>query len=233
MDAIQFSASVLGNGDNPTYSRTPITKSQKKDFHRWSDCAESLWLSCKPLSGDAVKYMLARGCAISPEEGDLRWHPNLKNKMNNWTGPALVGRVTDAVTNEPMTLHQTWFTPDGTKAPIKHPRLFLKDHVKQGGVIRLWPDEDVTYGLGIAEGIENALSAAHGFTPVWSAIDKGNLSQLPVLDGIEALTIFTDPEDGGILAANQCAQRWLEAEREVRIWKSPNSDEDFNDWIAA
>ncbi len=52
----------------------------------------------------------------------------------------------------------------------------LWNHQKKGGVIRLWPDVEVTIGLALAEGIETALSAAIAFTPIWSTVDKDNLS---------------------------------------------------------
>ncbi len=138
--------------------------------------------------------------------------------------------VTDAVTNEPMTLHQTWISPDGHKL-FDPPRMLLAGHQVSGGIIRLWPDDKITYGLGIAEGIETALSAAHGFQPIWSTVNKSNLNKFPVLDAVEVLTILADPEGAGIAAANNCGRRWLDAEREVRIWESECHD--FNDWAGA
>ena len=93
-------------------------------------------------------------------------------------GPALVGLVTDAITREPISLHRTWIKGNGCKADIEKPRLLLAGHRKSGGVIRLWPDTWVTQGLALAEGIETALAAAHTFTPIWSAIDAGNLADL-------------------------------------------------------
>ena len=86
--------------------------------------------------------------------------------------------------------------------------MLLKGHKKAGGVIRLWPDECVTQGLAVAEGIETALCAAHAFTPVWSTIDAGNLAALPILSGIDALTIFADADAAGERAAAACATRW-------------------------
>ena len=66
-------------------------------------------------------------------------------------------------------------------------------------VIRLWLDEAVTDGLVIGEGIETTLAAAtrieHRATllqPAWAAATAGLLAALPVLSGIEALTILVD-----------------------------------------
>jgi hypothetical protein len=139
--------------------------------------------------------------------------------------------VTDAVTGAAISLHTTWLAADGRgKAPIERPRLLAKGCRKAGGLVRLWPDEAVTTGLLIAEGIETALAAAHGFTPVWACLDAGNLGAFPVLAGVEALTIVADHDRAGVKAAEECAERWLEAGREVRVWRSPVEGRDFNDF---
>jgi putative DNA primase/helicase len=55
--------------------------------------------------------------------------------------------VTDARDGEPINLHRTWLAKDGSgKAPIDKPRRLLKGHRSNNGVIRLWPDDDVTLG---------------------------------------------------------------------------------------
>lgn len=54
------------------------------------------------------------------------------------------------------------------------------------------PDDGVTTGLGIAAGIETALTLARVFTPAWSTIDAGDLAAFTVLPGLEALTIVAD-----------------------------------------
>jgi hypothetical protein len=140
--------------------------------------------------------------------------------------------VTNTTTTEPMTLHWTWLTADGSgKAKLDKPRLLKKGYPKKGGVVRLWPDEEVSHGLCVAEGIETALSAANGFTPIWSCIDAGNLGTLPVLDGIDCLTVVADHDPEGLRAADACGRRWLDAGCEVRIWRAPVEGEDFNDFV--
>jgi DNA primase len=64
---------------------------------------------------------------------------------------------------------------------------------------------------------------------VWSTIDAGNLSDWPVLNGIESLTIFADNDDAGIGAARACASRLREAGREVRIRTPLKAGHDIND----
>jgi putative DNA primase/helicase len=229
MQAFQFSNKPESTLSNDAYMRHSPPKL------RWSDFAESLWQSCYAISDDAAQYLAARRCVIPPADGDLRWHPGLLHKKTGWTGPALVARVTDAITGEPMTLHRTWIQADGTKAPIEVPRLPLKGHVKKGGVIRLWP-LDVAVpspGLSIAEGIETALSAVQVVNPAWALIDANNLAQFPVIDGVSDLVIFADNDSNGTgqKAAAECANRWVLAGRVIKVWTPDTPDTDLNDWM--
>ncbi|MFM0644531.1 toprim domain-containing protein, partial [Paraburkholderia bryophila] len=110
------------------------------------------------------------------------------------------------------------------KADVDPPRLLLGGHRKQGGVIRLWPSEAVTVGLGIAEGIETALSLAWAYVPVWACIDAGNLKALPRLPGIESLVIGADNDPAGMDAAHACAQRWAADRSEVYMTRQEQND---------
>lgn len=142
--------------------------------------------------------------------------------------------VTDARDQERrLTLHRTWINADGNgrKACVQPARLLLAGHAKAGGVIRLWPDCEVTRGLGVAEGIETALTLARGFTPVWSMIDAGNLAAFPVLRGIESLTVAVDHDPAGVKAFHTVAERWHGAGREARKVIAPHPGDDLNDWV--
>lgn len=190
------------------------------------------WAGLGPVSGAALAYLQARQCVIPPADGDLRFHHGLRHPSSGYVGPALVALVTDSVTREPLTLHRTWVKPDGTKAPeADPPRLLLGGHRKQGGVIRLWPDESVTTGLAIAEGIETALAIAHAYAPAWACIDAGNLAAFPVLTGVESLLIAADHDPAGVRAATACAERWARAGREVHIVMAPAAGQDLNDVV--
>lgn len=149
---------------------------------------------------------------------------------SGYIGPALVALITDICTGAPLSLHRTWIKPDGNKADVSPPRLLLKDHPIAGGVIRLWPDEAVTAGLGIAEGIETALSLAHGFTPVWACIDAGHLAKFPILNGVQDLIIAADNDDAGRKAASDCAARWA-GHAAVRIIQADGAGCDLNDMV--
>jgi putative DNA primase/helicase len=181
-----------------------------------------LWSVCRPITPGtaAATYLKHRGCAIPHSIGDLRWHRDLADKMSGYRGPALVGLVTDALTGEAINLHRTWLAKDGSgKAPVEKPRRLLKGHPSRG-VIRLWPEDGVTLGLVIGEGIETSLAAARaGLTPVWATLSAGNLAAFPVLPGLEGLTVLVDHDRhdnrgrrAGILAALELVRRYAAAD---------------------
>ena len=199
----------------------PVRATERK-HQTLSDWGRAFWRDCQSLGGVALQYLHSRRCAIPPQDGDLRWHPVVKHPTG-YTGPALVALVSDILTNEPLSLHRTWVTPTG-KADLNTPRLPLANHALKGGCIRLWPNEAVTYGLGIAEGIETALSLAHGYQPVWATIDAGHMARFPVLAGIDSLVIAQDQDHAGMSAASTCARRWVVAGREVLLTRQAAND---------
>jgi hypothetical protein len=145
----------LDRSDAPLVPRT---------YRLWQDLAAYLWAQSLPITGTpAETYLEARGCRLPPEGGDVRYLPARGEHPH-----AMLARVTDAVTAESISLHFTRLAPDGRgKAGSQHDKRLLSGHRKVGGVIRLWPDETVTNGLAVSEGIESGLCAAHAFTPVW------------------------------------------------------------------
>ena len=170
-------------------------------------------------------YLRHRACAIPPAQGALRFHGRAFHWLSGRRAPALVALATDAIDRTPRTLHLTFLSADGNgKADLQPPRLLLPKHNKAGAVVRLWPDEAVTLGLGIAEGIESALSLALAGLPVWAAIDAGNLAAFPVLGGIEELAVAVDRDPAGERAADELAHRWITAGRRVRLVKPKAGD---------
>ena len=182
---------------------------------RW----RAFWASCVDLRGTPGELYLAhRSCVLPPPDSDLRFHPAAPHWPSDTKCPALVAMATDAESGAPKTLHLTFIRDDGEgKASIHPPRLLLPNHAKAGAVVRLWPNDAVERTLGIAEGIESALSLAHAGIPVWAAIDAGNLARLPVLAGIEELVVAVDRDPAGETAAHLLARRWSGAGCTVRL----------------
>jgi putative DNA primase/helicase len=199
----------------------------RKFYRAWHELAKHLWETSEPLAGSlADRYLISRGCRQPPANGDLRFLPARGDYP-----AAMLARVSDAITAEPISLHFTHLNADGSKAG-NDPRRLLGGHRKAGGVVMLWPNECVTTGLAIAEGIETALCAAHGFAPIWSTIDAGNMASFPLLAGIDALTIFADNDPTGISASMSCAKRWALV-AEVTVVRPLEPGYDMADLVAA
>jgi hypothetical protein len=204
-------------GDGSSLNGPTVRALSTKAKQRGGDKVIDIWRRALPLSGSpAEAHLLSRNCRLPPADGDLRFLP-----ATDRYPPSMVGLVTDAVTGEPMTLHFT-------NLPKRDKSRFLSGYQKTGGVIRLWPDDWITTGLGLAEGVETALSMAHGYTPVWATMDSGNLENFPVLGGIESLVLAEDGDKAGREACRACAERWMAAGVEVHIVRSPDG-EDLND----
>ena len=218
-------------GCRPT-NRAQITmahqKSQPQKFEHLSDWGRNLWNSTQNLSGVALQYLAARHCTVPPPDTHLKWHPSLKHPCGH-VGPALVALVTHVHTREYLSLHRTWITPTA-KADVEAPRMPLKNHSLRDGVIRLYPDDWVTNWLGIAEGIETALSLAWAYQPVWATIDAGHLAKFPVLAGVGDVVIAQDQDPAGIAASTECANRWADAGRRVLVTNQKAND--LNDVVS-
>jgi putative DNA primase/helicase len=145
--------------------------------------------------------------------------------------PAMVCLVRNIVTNEPQAIHRTALARDGTA--IKHNgkthRLSLGPVA--GGAIKLDPDEDVTQGICVGEGVETCLAGRlMGLRPVWSVVSTRGIETFPVLPGLDGLHIFRENDANGASAkaVEACARRWQEAGRNVVI-VDPDTAKDLND----
>jgi putative DNA primase/helicase len=193
--------------------------------------AAAIWRASSAITPAAMVapyFQAARGVPLPPPDGDLRYLPELR--QFGFDGPALVGRMSLAMDySQAQGLHITWLRKDGD-IWRRAERRYLGP--KKGCVIRLWPDEAVSTGLAIAEGVETALALAHAYRPTWACMDAGNLADFPVPPGIECLTIAADHDEAGIAAAEACAQRWHDAGREVFVIKAPTPRHDIADVAA-
>jgi hypothetical protein len=179
-------------------------------------------------------YLIARGID-PPWPACIREHRRLYHRNGagvvTWH-PAMVCPIRDVHSNEVIGCHRTYLAPGGAKAEVDCPKKVLGRIV--GGAVKLTPDEEVTLGLGVSEGIENGLTAlAENWSPVWALGTAGNLASFPLLNGVEALTIFADNDDDrtgtGEKAAQQCATRWRAAGREVTVYIPKAAGCDWND----
>jgi Toprim domain/CHC2 zinc finger len=139
---------------------------------------------------------------------------------------AIISVMTDMITAEPTgAISRTYLDPEGRKLGK------AKTLGSPAGIVRLSLDEDVLEGLHLAEGLETALSAMSiGLRPMWATGSTALMAKVPVLSGIEALTIIADHDANGAgeRAASEVASRWREAGRETHVYLREVLG-DFND----
>jgi hypothetical protein len=149
----------------------------------------------------------------------LRWHPHIG---------ALLALFRNIITGERQAVSRIFLSPQGTKIQRK----FFGP--VGGAAVMLDPFDDVTHGLHVGEGVETGMAARQlGLRPVWALGDAGAIEKLPVLGGVECLTILTEVGCAvNAKAVETCGCRWRNAGREVLIVK-PTFGKDPNDSLAA
>src|SRR5262249_12446379 len=140
--------------------------------------------------------------------------------------PALIALFRDIETGERAGIHRTWLTADAQKIDR---RMFGR--WPRPRAIKLWPADN---RLVVGEGIETVLAAATqlGMRPAWALSSKIYLQKLPVISGVDELTILVDHDSDGAAAAIACDQTWRDAGRRVRLLRTKDPGlNDFNDLI--
>ena len=142
----------------------------------------------------------------------------------------MLALMVDIKTNKPQGVHRTYLRADGSgKVQDVTAKKMLGP--SGGACVKLTPDDAVSQGLAICEGLETGLSLlSMGWQAVWSALDAGGIERFPVLAGIECLTIFADADEKGSAAAIACARRWADAGQEARILSPQIDRADWNDF---
>lgn len=184
------------------------------------------------------KYLASRGLGACDASAMLRAEAETEAWETNEDGerrsagryPVLLAAVTDG-SGGIITLHRTFLTPDGGKAPLSSPKKLAPGAIEDG-LIRLFPPTAI---LCLAEGIETALSV-HEMTglPVWSAISLTGLRKFgEVPEGVKKIHICGDNDRSyaGAAGAYELAARIRRSrpDIEVAVHIPPEPGTDWND----
>ena len=138
-------------------------------------------------------------------------------------------------------LHRTFIKPDGSgKAAVKKQRKMAAGTIPPGGAVRLSPAEAT---MGIAEGIETALSAEVMFDiPVWAATSSVSLMKWEPPEQAKHVVIFGDSDESftGQMAAYSLAyklrnhpHRKFEIEVSLPTFRDTGLKRDWNNALEA
>lgn len=192
----------------------------------------SIWgQTVQPKRGSPVGLYLTRRVPWLKSSNGLREHPALFNPATMTKGPAMIGLV-QSNDGQPINLHCTFLTNDGYKVLAEPSKRVMRGALPDGCAIRLGP---VGQTMGIAEGIENALSASmlNNDMVVWSAINGGLLSKWAPPDGVELVHIFADNDASftGQAKAYTLANRLVVQFKIKTMVHLPNDIGDWNDCL--
>lgn len=207
----------------------------KRSANRGRRIAKILEESVCPSGNDAVtKYLRGRRLPRSPV---LRMHPDLvyyDNRTIAGRYPAMLSPILSP-SGEMITLHVTYLTPEGGKAPVDAVKKILPhDGDLAGAAIRL---TRIYPHMGIAEGIETALAVMKLYRiPCWAAVNAGLLEKFAPPAGIERVTVFGDNDASftGQRAAYVLAHRLANGKGKipVEVRFPPEFGMDFADLLA-
>lgn len=166
----------------------PKAERSGEDMH---SAMRALWMASRRIEeGDCVWRYLNGRTGATEFPPDLRTVEALRHSGPPMaTHPGMIGIVRDAA-GKACQVHRTWLTRGGEKAAVEKPKQLMPGRIERGAAIRLGAPAEA---MGIAEGIETALScAAMWHLPVWSAISAGNMVHWAPPPGVNRVLVFGD-----------------------------------------
>jgi hypothetical protein len=227
-------------------ARAPTRQDDSLDRKRRISRALAWWRAgmtvrpCDPVD----RYLRGRGLDLPARARDvLRYASDLRHDLVAGRRPAMLARVDD-VFGELVGVHATYLSVSEDGRVAQDPGLKgsgiakMTRGVLKGGAIRLYPS-DAT--LGLAEGIEDALSAhAQTGLPVWAAMDAGKLAAVRLPFEVGEVVIFADRDKPqprhrhgvGVGMALRARERFMSEHRKVTVLV-PKVGKDFADQLQA
>jgi putative DNA primase/helicase len=204
-EAVKLVESVIGrarfDGRKPSFVTQEM---QKADM-------QALWYRARMLDGTdlASRYLKKRGLRMDIWPACLRWVSGLPY----WGEDGCEGMFTALLSKfvapdaKSAILQRLFLAEPGRKAEVKKPRMTMPGPAPQGGAIRLAAPAET---MGVAEGVETALSAAQMFTvPVWATLSTAGLVRFEPPEICRHLIVFADRDQNfaGLAASTALANR--------------------------
>ena len=209
----------------PSPCSAPVRRCEVVEQIEPDERALALWRSAEPIADTlAHRYLRARGLTIAPPPS-LRFVPALAY-MPRVALPAMVAGL-QASDRRVVAVQITYLDPRGhKKAQVSMPRKTIGKMFD--GAVRL---AGAGEALGIAEGIETALSAMQlTGIPCWACLGSQRMARVVIPDCVRELHIFADADEPGRLAAEQTAK--AHPNRRVIVRFPPDGFGDYADLAA-
>lgn len=174
--------------------------------------ARDVWDAGRAAAGTlAETYLRARGIRL-PVSSELRFTPSLRHREAGRGLPAMLARISDG---DFCAVQRTWLRADGSgKADVRPAKMTLGPMAS--GAVRLLSCSRDT--LGLAEGVETALSAAQLYSlPVWATLSANRLGKIRLPEHVRAVVIFADAGDVGWREAEAASDLYEAQGRKVEI----------------
>ncbi len=191
--------------------------------------ALELWHSSKSIEGTlAERYLSEHRGLDGPYPPSLRFLPGYNHKASGLRFPAMIAGLSRP-DKKIVAVQLTFIRPgDGAKAQLNMPRLNIG---RMGtGAVHL-TDGAIRIGeLGLAEGIETALSAtALSGVPTWATLGATRLANITIPSSVKTVHIFADGDQPGEYAARRAADKYEAQGKRVIVHRPASQFADFND----
>lgn len=208
-----------------------LAKDEPRQKPDWKKLVARIYQGNLPVSDidPVVLYLRGRGIQSIPRRF-LRFNPSVWNWCARSAYPAMVAALFD-VNGKRKGYHLTFITKEGRKACIEDQKLYTPGETGDC-VIRL---SDVAPHIGLAEGIETALSVTQLYgIPCWATGDAGRMERFKLPAGIEKVSIFADIDHThtGEAAAELLAKRLIVQEKiHADVIRDCPRGQDYNDLL--
>lgn len=190
------------------YHREEEKRRKKEEWASKKDRLMKLWASGEPIPGTmAADYLFERGInmpgmtgVVPADVDDLRFTYTTGSGVPN-PMPCMLAAIRDK-RGYIVSIHRTFLEDFGwmgtRKADIESPRQVMPPlGTISGAAVRLSAITDDV--LGIAEGIETALSAGQlNDVPVWACLNANGIRSFEPPDGLRKLLVFADRDRNGV-----------------------------------
>jgi putative DNA primase/helicase len=212
-------------------------ESDQKLIQAKQEQLQKTWNEAKEITpGDSVHTYLTvtRKLPLCEIPAVLRIHPGLpyysEDKKYLGTYPTMLGKV-GTVNDELVSLHRTYLTNEGYKAPVPKPKKLMTaiyEGATKGAAIRLYTaSETLILGEGIETSICGALSLG---LPAWACVTALGLETVRLPGSVQKVIVLVDNDESkaGQQAAEKLTIRMI---REGRRIKRLMPEQLGKDWL--